>query len=122
MNTLLAIVRQVAVLIVFSYIGNWITAALGLPITGSIVGLVLLFVLLKLGVIRVSWLETGANWLLSNMLLFFVPAAVGVLGHKELLSLSGIGLVAVIVVGTLIVMGCSGLLAETISRRKETAK
>ncbi|RKN71206.1 CidA/LrgA family protein [Paenibacillus ginsengarvi] len=122
MQAYFAIVRQIVVLIAFSYIGSLISALLKLPVSGSIVGLLLVFALLKLGVLRVEWLEAGANWLLSKMLLFFVPAAVGIIGHKELFGLSGIGFALVIGLGTVAVMGCSGVAAELISRRKEAAK
>ncbi|MEF3306563.1 CidA/LrgA family protein [Paenibacillus sp. GYB003] len=122
MKTGFAIVRQIAVLFAFSYIGSLVAAWLKLPVSGSIIGLALAFAALKLGFIRLEWLEAGAGWLLSNMLLFFVPAAVGIWGHRELFGLAGLGIVAVILLGTVIVMGCSGLLAETITKRKEAAK
>ncbi|GAA3409781.1 CidA/LrgA family protein [Paenibacillus hodogayensis] len=122
MKQTIAIMRQITVLIGFSWLGTWISDFLNLPVSGSLIGLALVFALLRLGVIRLAWLEAGANWLLSRMLLFFVPAAVGVISHRELFGVAGVSLLAAIVVGTLIVMGCSGLLAEAITRRKEAAK
>jgi holin-like protein len=122
MKTSFAIARQIACLAGFSYIGSLISSALGLPVSGSIIGLFLAFTLLRLGVIRIEWLEAGANWLLSKMLLFFIPAAVGIAGHRELFGLSGLGLLLAIAIGTLAVMGCSGVLAEAITRRKEASK
>ncbi|WP_158302159.1 CidA/LrgA family protein [Paenibacillus mesophilus] len=122
MKTSFAIVRQIAWLAGFSYIGGLISSALGLPVSGSIVGLLIAFALLRLGIIRIEWLEAGANWLLSKMLLFFIPAAVGIAGHQELFGLSGLCFLLAIAVGTSAVMGCSGMLAEAITRRKGAAK
>lgn len=122
MKTSFAIVRQIVILAGFAYIGNLISAALGLPVSGSITGLFLLFALFRLGIVRVEWLEAGANWLLSKMLLFFIPAAVGILGHRELFGLTGLGFLLAIVIGTFAVMGCSGVLAEAVARRKGVAK
>ncbi len=49
-------------------------------------------------------MRRGAEWFLADMLLFFIPAVLAVLGHRELLGLLGLKILAVICIGTLTVM------------------
>ncbi|MFC0214589.1 CidA/LrgA family holin-like protein [Paenibacillus chartarius] len=98
---------------------NVITPLLQLPIPGSIIGMLLVFVLLLLGVIKLEWVEAGAAWLLAEMLLFFIPSAVGVLPYKSLLLGSGLQIVIVIVSSTALVMACAGLVAQGLAKIRD---
>ncbi len=91
----------------------------GFPVPGSIVGIVLLFALLKSRVIRLEWIELGSRWLLAEMLLFFIPAFVGIINYKSLLADHGIAIVGIIILSVLAVMFCSALVGQRLSARKE---
>jgi holin-like protein len=77
---------------------------LSLPVPGSVVGLATLLALLLTGGIAPKWVKAGADWLLSNMLLFFIPAAVAVVQYGGLFKSDGWRLALVVVAGTLTVM------------------
>ncbi|WP_085314756.1 CidA/LrgA family protein [Derxia lacustris] len=85
---------------------------LGLPVPGSVLGLGAMLVLLLTRLVRVESFRQGARWLLGEMLLFFVPAAMALLDHPEFLSVTGLKLLAVVAVGTLLVMGTTALSVE----------
>ncbi|TBL79824.1 CidA/LrgA family protein [Paenibacillus thalictri] len=93
--------------------------ALHVPVPASIIGLALLFVLLKLGILKLRWIEKGANWLIAEMLLFFIPAAAGIIQFKDLMLENGIGIVLVLMLSTLAVMVTGGMLAQRMDNRKE---
>lgn len=118
MRKALTIIGQVALFYLVSLAGTWLTAALHLPVPGSMVGMGMMFALLRLKVIKLAWVEGGANWLLAYLLLFFVPAAVGIVQYRQMLMVDGSRVMLVIVVSTLAVMACTGLLAEFVTRRK----
>ncbi|OFW82108.1 MAG: hypothetical protein A2201_00010 [Alicyclobacillus sp. RIFOXYA1_FULL_53_8] len=109
------IVVQIAFLYVISVAGNWITLKYHLPVPGSILGFALLFLLLQLKVVRLSWFEQGANWLLANLLLFFIPPAVGIVQYGAMLELEGFRVLFVIVVSTTVVMLLTGTMADRIA-------
>ena len=67
-------------------------------------GWVPLLALLLTGGVAPRWVKAGADWLLSDMLLFFVPAAVAVVQYGGLFKSDGWRLALVVVVGTLLVM------------------
>lgn len=119
---LLKIILQVAGLYLLLLLGNLLAELLHLPIPGSIVGLVLLFLLLKLNIVKVQWIESGASLLLSQLLLFFIPSAIGVIEYKSLFGIDGLKIIAVIVLSSLVVMACTGLSAEQVTRWKRGKK
>ncbi|QQZ09736.1 CidA/LrgA family protein [Heyndrickxia vini] len=110
---------QIIILTVFTYLMGEFSVLLHLSIPGSILGLVILFILLQTKVIKLKWIEVGGNWLVAELLLFFIPSAVGILQYKQLLMENGFKIFAVIVISSTIVMVCSGFLAEKMARRKE---
>jgi holin-like protein len=110
---------QVAGLAVFSLLVNMLTSFLHIPLPGSIIGMILLFLLLESGVIRLNWVELGASWLLAELLLFFIPSAIGVMKYSKLLEADGLQVLAVVLVGTFAVMASSGVLTGAIYKIKE---
>ncbi|SAK39432.1 LrgA family protein [Caballeronia fortuita] len=89
--------------------GIWIVAdfvarKLSLPVPGGVIGLVALLALLFCGGIAPRWVKAGADWLLSDMLLFFIPAAVAAVQYGGLFMEDGWRLALVVVGGTLMVM------------------
>ncbi|MEX3619372.1 CidA/LrgA family protein [Paenibacillus glucanolyticus] len=90
---------------------------LGIP--GSILGIAVVFILLETKILRLEWIELGANWLLAELLLFFIPAAVGIMKYFPMLEAEGLQILVVVLFSTVIVMVSSGLTARFISTRKE---
>ncbi|WP_026263239.1 CidA/LrgA family holin-like protein [Paenibacillus sanguinis] len=119
MKTIGNIILQVSILFFVSIAMNAIVELLHIPIPGSILGIAVLFILLKTKVVKLSWIEQGANWLLAELLLFFIPSAVGVMQYIPLLESEGLRILVVVVSSTIIVMVSSGLIASRIAKRKE---
>ncbi|WP_241049405.1 CidA/LrgA family protein [Achromobacter xylosoxidans] len=97
-------VLQIVLLILFSLLGQVLANAAGLPIPGGVIGMALVLTLLAAGLLRVRNVHRGASWLLGEMLLFFVPAVMSLLDHREFLGVLGAKLLAVILLGTALVM------------------
>ena len=104
MGNLAQIVAQSALLAALWFIADQAARRLSLPVPGSVVGLATLLALLLTGGIAPKWVKAGADWLLSNMLLFFIPAAVAVVQYGGLFKSDGWRLALVVVAGTLTVM------------------
>ncbi|OMG69844.1 CidA/LrgA family protein [Burkholderia ubonensis] len=83
---------------------DWAVRAVGLPVPSGVIGLAVLLVLLFSGGVAPAWVKDGANWLLSDMLLFFVPAAVAAVQYGGLFREDGWRLALVVVAGTAFVM------------------
>ncbi|MDR5814808.1 CidA/LrgA family protein [Caballeronia sp. LZ033] len=83
---------------------DFVARKLSLPVPGGVVGLVALLALLFCGGIAPRWVKAGADWLLADMLLFFIPAAVAAVQYGGLFLEDGWRLALVVVGGTLMVM------------------
>ncbi|WP_412022750.1 CidA/LrgA family protein [Burkholderia cepacia] len=83
---------------------DWAVRTIGLPIPSGVVGLAVLLVLLFSGRVAPAWVKDGANWLLSDMLLFFVPAAVAAVQYGGLFREDGWRIALVMLAGTAFVM------------------
>jgi len=120
MKSVLKGIAQIALLCALSLISNYISALFALPLPGSVIGLVILFSLLQFNILRLDWIELGANLLLAELLLFFIPSAVGIIQYQSLLLTNGFQILTVVIVGTVTIMASSGLVAKKIAimRRK----
>ena len=93
------------VLLVCQLIGDFAVRALGVPIPGPVVGLVLLFVVLQ---IRRPGRETGvvraADGLLRHLQLLFIPAGVGIIQYLPILAEAWLPVAAGLVISWLAVL------------------
>ncbi len=103
---------QIGLVLAFWVLGDKVSRWSGLPIPGGIVGLALVLILFASGAVRHTSLLRGANWFLAEMLLFFVPAVLAILDHREFLGLLGLKVLAVIACSTALVMGVTALVIE----------
>jgi holin-like protein len=110
-------ILQIALLTLFFLTGNLISKYLHLPIPGGIVGMIILFIMLQLKIIKLEWIERGTSWLLAELILFFIPAAVGVINYQQALGSQWGRILAVIVLSSLTVMIFTGLTAQIIAKR-----
>ncbi|MEP9377687.1 CidA/LrgA family protein [Aquabacter sp. CN5-332] len=114
-----AALLQVVVLAGFWFVGDLIVRALGLPVPGGVVGMVLLLGLMAAGWVRPASVRLGAYWLLAEMLLFFVPAVIGVIDHAEFAGALGLKIAVVILTGTMLVMAGTALTVDLLYRWKQ---
>lgn len=107
---------QVVALITLWWGCDALVRAMSLPVPGGVLGMAVLLLLLATGGIPSAWVRRGSAGLLDHMLLFFAPATMALLDHPELFSLTGLKILAVIVVGTLLVMVGTALAVEACFR------
>ncbi|MGF6596539.1 holin-like protein [Paraburkholderia sp. GAS448] len=98
------------------YVADLLVRRLGLPVPGGVVGLAALLALLFCGGLPSRWIKAGADWLLSDMLLFFIPAAVAAVQYGGLFKEDGWRLALVVVAGTLMVMVAVAFAVEQAAR------
>lgn len=119
MMKVLLVILQVCILYIFSFIGISIQHFFSLTIPGNIIGMLLLFVCLCFNIVHVKMIESGAQFLLSILMLFFIPATVGVMDYPELLSVHGLLLIIAILVSTMITMAVSGKTTQYFAKKTQ---
>jgi holin-like protein len=103
---------QIALLLAFWLAGEMLVRLTGAPLPGGLLGLGLLLALLATRRLDVRLFKRGADWFLAEMLLFFVPAVLAVLDHRELFGLTGLKILLVIAVSTAAVMLVTAIAVE----------
>lgn len=77
---------------------------LNLPVASGVLGFFLLLFLLEMKWLKLAHVERGAELLLAELLLFFIPPVVGVIQYQDLLIASGWKILLVILISTALVM------------------
>lgn len=112
-------VIQIGVLYMLYIFGSIIQQLLHIPIPGSMIGMLLLFLLLMTGMVKEEWISRGANMLLSHLTLLFIPATVGIIDYVELFLGKGIWSIFVVIVSTMIVMLFAGFIGQWAQTREQ---
>lgn len=107
-----SLLLQLLLITCFWLIGDWLSRTLHLPVPGSVLGLFVLLALFATGWFSTRNLRRGAELFLAELLLFFLPATPAILNHPEFLGWTGIKVLIVILVGTVIVMIVTALVVD----------
>ena len=116
MQHLAKVVLQVVVLSCIWLSMDVLRQHFGWSMPAGLIGFALLAAGLFSGLIKARWLQGGTNWLLAEMLLFFVPAVLVVTEYPELIAHQGLRILAVIVASTLCVMVATAWAVDRVYR------
>ncbi|MCC0636563.1 MULTISPECIES: CidA/LrgA family protein [unclassified Clostridioides] len=103
--------------VIGEYISSFIQSVILIP--GSIVGMLLLFLLLQFKVLDLSSIENISGFFLDNMAVFFIPAGVSLIKSLDLIKENVLVLLLVICLSTLVVMYTTGIIVEKMIKKKE---
>ena len=96
----------------FWALGTVVSMMINHLIPGRVVGMLLLFAALCFKLIKPEQVRAVANFLTKNMSLFFIPAAVGLMEHLNVLKEGWAFIVVASVVSTLLVMVVVALIQQ----------
>ena len=101
-----------------SLLGGYLASLTDLPIPGNVLGVVILFSLLCLGVIKVEQVEGMADFLLKHLVFFFIPIVAGLMEWGTMFREHGPALALTIVASSLATLFVCAWLTLAL-RRKE---
>ena len=104
--------RQFGIILAVTCVGEIMKYFIPLPIPGSIYGLILMFVLLLLRVIKVEHVKETGEFLIEIMPLMFIPAGVGLIDSWGELRPILLPVIVLLLVSTVLVMGVSGQVTQ----------
>lgn len=105
-------VSQFGIILLILFLGQAIQIFFSLSLPPTIISMILLFLLLLTGIIKVEWVEDASDSLLDNLGIMFVPAGVGLINELYVFEDHLIGLVVIIFISTVTVMLSTGWVAE----------
>ncbi|MBS4210397.1 CidA/LrgA family protein [Bacillus sp. FJAT-50079] len=110
---------QISFLYVLYLLGVFIQKTFHLFIPGSIIGMLLLFILLLTNVIKQDWIKAGSLLLIRYLPLFFVPVTVGIMNYLDLFKGKGLVIIVIVLISTILVMMGTGWISQWLVRRQE---
>ena len=103
-HSMIKTTAQLALLLLFWAIGFGLQQRFHVPISAGVLGLFLALAALLCGVLKLEWIKGGADFVLGELVLFFVPCVVGLLKYQTLFQSQGWQLISTIAIGTVCVM------------------
>ena len=111
-------IGAIALLLVCQLAGEAVHRLTGLPLPGSVIGMVLLLAWLAFVPRERLTLTQVTGWLTAHLSIMFVPAAVGVMEEGAILSRYGVGIVVAVVVSTLLTLAVTALVFRAVAGRE----
>jgi len=96
---------------------NTLVTMTGLPIPANVLGIVVLFSCLCLGVIKMEQVGRVADFLLRHLVFFFIPVAVGLMEWGDVFYKFGLILLAAIVISSIAPFLVVGFLTLRLQRK-----
>jgi holin-like protein len=113
--TLLKIPAQVFLLWGIYYLSTLVVKTFHVPLPGSVLGMIILFVLLSAGIIKEQWLTSATTPLLKHLSFFFIPIAVELMEWGDLFLQKGYLLFLPLVVSLLVALVTTGGIVQLLA-------
>ena len=120
------IFREFIIILVLYFIGELISKIFNIPIPGNIIAMILLFVSLCTGIIKVEKVDDISTFFLDHLSFFFIPAGVGLINSFDSIKSSAIQIIIICIITTIIVMAVTGIIVQftsnMLAKKKEDKK
>lgn len=110
---------QLLILWALNQLGSFVVNWLSLPIPGNVLGMIILFILLMTGLIKLDWINDASSFLLKHLVFFFIPITVGIMTLGDIFLESGFLLMVILIVSGALGMVVTGLTSQFLSRKRE---
>lgn len=111
--------KQFLTLLTINFLGILLQNIFNLPLPGTILGMIILFILLWTKVLKIESISKVCDFLVLNMIIFFLPPAVELLEYMALLKTGFFKILILLIVTTIITMVITGKTVEFCIKRME---
>lgn len=111
--------QQFLILLVINFAGILLQKLFNLPLPGTILGMLILFILLLTKRLKVESVSKVCDFLILNMVIFFLPPAVELLEYMMLLKTGFFKILFLIFITTIITMVVTGKTVDYCIRKME---
>lgn len=111
--------NQFCIILCFSLLGEVLSRVIPVSIPGSVYGILLLFLALCIGLVKVEQVKQTANFLTDLLPLLFVPSVAGLLENWPLIRNAIVPALLLVIVSTVLTFGICGRVTQKILEREE---
>lgn len=109
-------IRQCTILFGCLALGEGIVFLTGVKLPSSIIGMLLLTLFLKLGWVKLKWVQGLSDFLVANLGFFFVPPGVALMLYFDVIEMQFWPIVISTVVSTILVLIVTGWVHQIIRK------
>lgn len=110
--------NQFCIILCFSLAGEVLNRVIPLPIPASVYGILLLFLALCLGMVKLEQVKQTADFLIDLLPLLFVPSVVGLLENWIQIKSAVVPVLVLVLVTTALTFGITGRVTQWILDRE----
>lgn len=110
------LLKEFSIILIIYFLGELLQKISGLPIPGNVVGMLILFLGLYTGIIKLKMIGKISDFLLDNLAFFFLPAGVSLITCFSLLEGKWTAILEVSLLSTVITLGVTGLTVEFVKK------
>lgn len=100
----------------FLFVGEFLVFFFSIPIAGSLLGMVLIFISLRLGIIKLSDVKPASDKLIKYLILFFIPYGVGLMAYHDLIAASWLGITLAVIISSIITLYITAIIIEKLGK------
>lgn len=112
---------QLFILLIINELGYFLASLLSLSLPGNVLGMIILFLLLLTGVLKLEWIEDASSFLLKHLVFFFIPITVGVMTLGPIILKHGLSIFIILITSAAIGMMSTGQLAQLFLRKRDVS-
>lgn len=101
--------------------GVWLVGILQVPVPGSLVGLIALYALLSLGIVKVSWFDPLGSWLIKHLAFFFIPITVGLMDAAGFLLSHVVAITVALIASASVGLLLAGFISQVLAGKTARA-
>ena len=109
-------IRQCAVLFGCLALGELLVSVTGVKLPSSIIGMLLLAFFLKVGWVKLNWVQGLSDFLVANLGFFFVPPGVALMLYFDVIEAQFWPIVIATVVSTMLVLLVTGWIHQIVRK------
>ncbi len=114
------VLNQLMMILILWSVGEYISSFIQnvIVIPGSIIGMIFLFILLQIKIIKLEDIKETSSFFLDNMAIFFIPAGVSLISSLDIITSNIVVLIISIFISTTLVMYITGKAVEVMIQKK----
>ena len=109
--------KSLCYIFLFLILGEFIKYLFNISIAGNIIGMVLIFLALKIKLIKLSDVKPASDKLLKYMVLFFVPYGVGLMVYFDVIKEHWLSITLVVLVSTIITLYITAFIQQKLEKK-----
>ena len=114
--------KQIGIIFVIYLAGSFISGILPFAFPGSVISMIILFLLLLSGLLKLEHISEAGDFLQSNMAFLFVPTVVGIVEYFPVILENIIAFAVIIIVTTILTFAATAYTVLAVIRLQQKKK